>query len=70
LLAELVAGEPEDLEALRFVLLVELLEALVLRGEATPVHHASARERGEAVVGEEEGDGLAGDIDDQDYFAL
>lgn len=37
LATELVAGEPEDSEALVLVLLVDLLETLVLRGETAPV---------------------------------
>ena len=35
LLSELVAGEVEDLEALAVIFLVEFLELLILRGEAT-----------------------------------
>ena len=35
LLAKLVAGEVEDLEALLMVLLVELLQLLILRSETT-----------------------------------
>jgi len=50
--AELVAREPQDLESLRTVLPVQLLQTLVLRRESASGHHpqfVSYRERREPV---------------------